>query len=103
MPISPIPRAELDFGRRSAGRHVRFVAVARVDVQNDSGLESREFEAFARPIETRAGAPWILEDKKTICEVKNGKAEYHPASEDELRDGKEYPGGLAEYLAARVA
>jgi hypothetical protein len=77
-------------------------AVARVDIQNDSGLESREFEAFAKPIETKAGAPWVMDDGKTICEVVNGKAEYHLGSEDELRDAVPYPNEAA-FLASRAA
>lgn len=73
------------------------------DIQNDSGLEGREFEEVAKRIETRAGAAWVLEAKKTICEVgKDGKAEYHLGSPDELRDAKEYP-NVAAYLADRAA
>jgi hypothetical protein len=77
-------------------------AVARGDIQNDSGLESREFEAIARPIETRRNAPWKMKDGKTICEVVNGKAQYHLGSEDELRDAVDYPNEAA-YLASRAA
>jgi hypothetical protein len=43
-----------------------------------------------------------MEDKKTICEVKNGKAEYHLGSEDELNEAVPYP-NVAAYLAARAA
>jgi hypothetical protein len=78
------------------------ITVARGDIQDASGLERADFEEVAKRIETRAGAPWILEDEKTICEVTNGKAEYHLASEDELRDGKKYP-SLEAYLADRAA
>jgi hypothetical protein len=78
------------------------VDTVRNDLAQDSGLDRREFEAFAKPIETRAGAAWKMEDKKTICEVVNGKPVYHLGSEDELRDAKEYP-NLAAYLADRAA
>jgi hypothetical protein len=91
--------------RENTEREVRdlILAVARVDIQAASGLESKVFEAIARPIETRAGAPWILPDRKTVCEVlPNGQAAYHPASEDELRDGRQFP-DLAAYLASRAA
>jgi hypothetical protein len=78
------------------------VAVARVDIQDVSGMSGREFEAAARPIETRAGAAWMMEDGKTICEVVNGKAEYHLGTPDELRDAVKYPNEAA-YLASRAA
>jgi hypothetical protein len=77
-------------------------AVARVDIQNDSGLPSVDFEAIAVPIEKRAGAPWKMKDGTTICEVVNGKAEYHQGSEDELRDAVDYPNEAA-FLASRAA
>lgn len=84
-------------------------AVARGDIQAASGLEGKDFEAIAVPIETRAGAPWLLKQTRsdgseqlTVCEMKNGKAEYHPASPDEAREGVEYP-DVAAYLAARAA
>jgi hypothetical protein len=79
------------------------VAVARGDIQHASNLAGPDFEAVARPIETRIGAPWVLEDKVTICEVKpDGTAEYHAGSPDELRDAVAYP-NLAAFLAARAA
>jgi hypothetical protein len=79
------------------------VAVARGDIQHVSNLAGPDFDRIAVPIETRAGEPWILSDGKTICEVlPNGEAAYHPASEDELRDGREFP-DLASYLASRAA
>jgi hypothetical protein len=79
------------------------INVVRNDLATDSGLESREFEAFAKPIETRAGAPWLVNNRTQVCEVApDGTASYRPASTDEIRDGKEY-GGLASYLASRVA
>jgi hypothetical protein len=78
------------------------IAVARVDIQGDSGLESARFEAFAKPIESKAGAPWVMEDGKTICEVVNGKPEYHQGTPDELRDAKPYP-NPESYLADRAA
>ena len=90
--------------REKTEREVRdlILAVARVDIQGASGLESKEFEAIARPIETRAGAPWMMEDGKTICEVVNGRAQYHLGSPDELRDAVKYPNEAA-YLASRAA
>jgi hypothetical protein len=78
-------------------------AVVRNDIAADySGLERKDFEELAKIVESRIGAPWILKDKKTVCEVVNGKAEYHLASPDELRDGVEYPNEAA-YLSARAA
>jgi hypothetical protein len=77
-------------------------AVARVDIQAASGLEGKDFESIAVPIEKRAGAPWKMKDGKTICEVVNGKAEYHLGTPDELRDAREYP-NLESYLADRAA
>jgi hypothetical protein len=76
--------------------------VVRGDIQNDSGLESRDFEAFAKPIESKARAPWVMEDGKTICEVVNGKPEYHQGSPDELRDAVKYP-NPESFLASRAA
>jgi hypothetical protein len=78
------------------------VAVARVDIQGASGLDSQNFEAVAQPIETRVGAPWLMEDGKTICEIVNGKAEYHLGSPDELRDAVKFENEAA-FLASRRA
>jgi len=76
--------------------------VARNDVQDASGLERADFEEFAKVVESRIGAPWKMKDGKTICEVVNGKAEYHLGSPDELRDAVEYPNAEA-YRASRAA
>ena len=84
------------------GEKTTLLDVARNDIQNASGLELAEFEAFAKVVESRIGAPWKMKDGKTICEVVNGKAEYHLGSEDELRDAVDYPNEAA-YLAARAA
>jgi hypothetical protein len=78
------------------------VNTVRGDLAHDSGLESREFEAIARVVESRVGAPWKMKDGKTICELVNGKAEYHLGSEDEVRDAVDYPNEAA-YLASRAA
>jgi hypothetical protein len=79
------------------------VNTIRGDIAIDSGLPQDVFEAEAKRIETKAGAPWLMDDGKTICEVVNGVTSYHQGSEDELRDAKKYPGGAAEFLAARAA
>jgi hypothetical protein len=79
------------------------VAVSRGDIQHASNLAGPDFEAIAKPIETRAGAPWLMDDGKTICEVRNGVAEYHLGSPDELRDAVKYPNEAAYLAAARAA
>jgi hypothetical protein len=94
--------AEVAERRNIESEAMMVVNTVRGDLAADSGLESREFEAEARRIETKAGALWIMKDKKTICEVKGGKAEYRLGSEDEIRDAKEYP-NLESYLADRAA
>jgi hypothetical protein len=81
-------------------------AVARVDIQNDSGLESAEFEEVAKPIESKAGAPWLKkfnEDGREVVRVVD--LENHVArlaTEREILDGKFYPDHQS-YLADRAA
>jgi hypothetical protein len=78
------------------------INVARGDIQSDSGLQSRDFEALARPIETRQNAPWLTSDRKQVIEIdRDGKASYHPASVDEARDGKVF--NEAEFRASLTA
>jgi hypothetical protein len=75
----------------------------RNDIVADSGLERDEFEAEAKPIESKAGALWLVNDRTQVCEVgADGKATYRPASVDEARDGKEYS-DITSYLADRAA
>jgi hypothetical protein len=81
-------------------------AVARVDVQNDSGLQSREFEEVAKPIESKVGAPWLKrfteEGREIIRVIDLQTNRAHTASEREILDGKFYK-DLAEYQADRAA
>jgi hypothetical protein len=81
--------------RDSMEKEVRdlIIAVARGDIQNDSGLESRDFEALARPIETRQGAPWLRKEKDfdgnervIVIDVQNHRSRV--ATEREILDGK---------------
>jgi hypothetical protein len=85
------------------------VAVARVDIQDASGLSGREFEAAAKPIESKVGAPWLkryVEDGREVVRVVDFEAPGGPvgriATEDEKRDGQFFK-DFAEYQAARAA
>jgi hypothetical protein len=71
------------------------------DLKLHSEMDDRAFAEFSKPIMNRRGAPWKMNDGKTICEIgSDGKAAYHLGSEDELRDAVAYPDEAA-YLAAR--
>jgi hypothetical protein len=83
------------------------VAVARVDIQGNSGLEIRDFEALAAPIESKVGAPWLKRFKDAegneIIHVVDLEAHVaRVATPDQVRDGKFYV-DHAEYLADRAA
>jgi hypothetical protein len=85
------------------------VNMVRGDIQNDSGLESREFEAFAKPVESKAGAPWLkryTENGVEVIRVVDFEAPGGPvgriATQDEIRDGQFFK-DHAEYLASRAA
>jgi hypothetical protein len=84
-------------------------AVARVDIQDASGLESADFEAVAKPVESKAGAPWLkryTENGVEVIRVVDFEAPGGPvgriATEEEKRDGKYYR-DHSEYLADRAA
>jgi hypothetical protein len=76
--------------------------LAQVDLKLHSGMDDRAFAEFVAPIMNRQNAHWVMEDGKTICEIRNGNAEYRLGSPDELRDGVKYPNEAA-YLASRAA
>jgi hypothetical protein len=85
------------------------VAVARVDIQDASGLSGREFEAVAKPIESKVGAPWLkryMENGVEVIRVVDFEAPGGPvgriATEAEKRDGQFFK-DFAEYQAARAA
>jgi hypothetical protein len=78
------------------------VNTIRGDIQTDSGLEPREFEAEAKRIETRADGPWLTNDRKQVVEIgADGKANYRLASVDEARDGRVFTQEV--YAASRAA
>ena len=81
-------------------------AVARGDIQNDSGMESRVFEEFVKPVETRQGAPWLrkyTEDGREVIRVIDTEGHRaRIATPDEIRDGQFFK-DFAEYQAARAA
>jgi hypothetical protein len=81
--------------------------VARTDIAADSGLESREFEAIAKPVESKANAPWLRKEKDAagnertiVIDVQNHRS--RAATEREILDGKYYA-SHQEYLADRSA
>jgi hypothetical protein len=82
------------------------VNVVRGDIAADSGLELREFEEAAKPIESKQSAPWLrkyTEDGKEVIRVID--LENHGArvaTPREVLDGKFYK-DHAEYLADRAA
>ncbi len=84
--------------------------VTRGDLQLHSEMEPRVFEAFAKPIESKANAPWIKKttrfdgtEQVTVFEPQpDGTVRNRPATPDEARDGVEHP-SLQSYLAARAA
>jgi hypothetical protein len=84
-------------------------AVARVDIQDASGLESKDFEAIAKKIESKVGALWLkrfIEDGREVIRVVDLENREGPvariATPDEMRDGKFYK-DHAEYQADRAA
>jgi hypothetical protein len=83
--------------------------VARVDIQNYSGLESREFEAEAKAVESGIGAHWLKREKDFsgveriyVLVPDGGGFRGEIASADQVRDGH-YFKSHEEYLAARAA
>jgi hypothetical protein len=81
----------------------------RDDIALDSGLERKDFEAEAKLIETKAGAPWLkkfTEDGREIVRVVDFEALGGPvgriATPDEIRDGQFFK-DHSEYLASRAA
>jgi hypothetical protein len=78
------------------------VSVARVDIQDVSGMSGREFEAAAKPIETRADGPWLTVDREQVIEIgADGFAKYRPASADDVNNGRVY--NEAEFRASLTA
>ena len=82
------------------------VSVVRNDIQSDSGLESKDFEAEAKRIESKIDGPWLKRFVESGIEViRVVDLENHAAriaTPDEIRDGKFYK-DHAEYLADRAA
>jgi hypothetical protein len=95
--------------RDSAEKEVRdlIINVVRNDIQGDSGLERADFERFAKPIESKVGAPWLRRDKDVngneviiVVDLENHRGRI--ASPDEQRDGVFFK-DFAEYQASRAA
>jgi hypothetical protein len=81
--------------------------IARVDLQSNSGMDSRVFAEFVKPVESKANAPWLRRDKDfdgndriIVVDVQNHRGRV--ATEREILDGKYYP-DLAAYQADRSA
>jgi hypothetical protein len=80
--------------------------VLRNDIASDCGLSRDDFEAVAKVVESKIGAPWLKrfnEDGREVIRVVD--LENHAAriaSPDEVRDGKYYR-DHAEFLADRAA
>jgi hypothetical protein len=77
--------------------------VVRNDIQSDSGLEHKDFEAEAKRIETRADELWVTSDRTQVVEVQpDGTAVYRPvASKEEAENSRVY--SPQAYQAARAA
>jgi hypothetical protein len=94
--------------RDSTEREARMIpTVVRNDIASDSGLSRDDFEAFAKPIETRQNAPWLKRSndaagKEIIVVIDVGSHTAPIATADQVRDGKFYK-DHAEYLADRAA
>jgi hypothetical protein len=81
--------------------------IARVDLQSNSGMDSRVFAEFVKPVENKANAPWLRHDKDwdghdriIVVDVENHRGRV--ATPDEVRDGVFFK-DLAEYQASRSA
>jgi hypothetical protein len=81
--------------------------VVRGDIAADSGLEPREFEAIAKPVESKVNAHWLRKDKDWdgnekiyVIDVQNHRSRI--ATPDEIRDGQFFA-NFEEYQAARAA
>lgn len=75
------------------------------EIRRAAGLNEVEFNRLLEPIEKQYGAPWLLKDgdRTIVCEVTaDGKANYRPASTDEIADGVFYQSAQA-YAEARAS
>jgi hypothetical protein len=82
---------------------------ARNDIQSVVGLNNRDFNAIAGPIEMKANAPWLVKMKGQedlvlrVRPEKRGTAEFQTnATQEEIRDGV-YFEDEAAYQAARAS
>ena len=76
--------------------------IARVDLQSNSGMDSRVFAEFVKPVESKANAPWLRKFGDSVHVIKPGETSAPFATEREILDGKFYK-DLAEYQADRSA
>jgi hypothetical protein len=82
--------------------------LALVDLKLHSEMNDRTFTEFTTPIMTRKNAPWLKRstnsEGRELFYVFDPKDYAHPriASQDEIRDGVEYP-DIASYQASRAA
>jgi hypothetical protein len=99
--------AEIDAMEKTIAEANMIADLARVDLQSNSGMDSRVFAEFVKPVESKQNAPWLRKDKDwdgnertIVIDVQNHRS--HVASEREILDGKFYR-DHAEYLADRAA
>jgi hypothetical protein len=81
--------------------------LARVDLQNSSGMEWPTFNEFCKPVESKANAPWLKRDKDIngnevilFIDVENHRTPI--ATPDQVRDGRFFK-DHEEYLTSRAA
>jgi hypothetical protein len=99
--------AEIDAMEKTIAEANMIADIARVDLQSNSGMDSRVFAEFVKPVESKANAPWLRKDKDwdgneriIVIDLQNHRGRV--ATEDEIRDGVFFK-DLAEYQASRSA
>jgi hypothetical protein len=98
--------AEIDGLEQTLAEANMIADVARVDLQNSSGMEPAQFNEFCKPVESKANAPWLrkfVEDGREVIRViVPGEHSARLATEREVLDGKYYT-DFSEYQADRAA
>jgi hypothetical protein len=102
--------AEIEEMEKTIAEANMIADIARVDLQGNSGMDSRVFAEFVRPIEAKRNAHWLKKtldlngvERTIVLDLTplSGHPTSRWATPDEIRDGKYYK-DHAEYLADRA-
>jgi hypothetical protein len=72
--------------------------VARNDLASVIDLHPHEFDTLLKEIDV--GRPWLIDGRRQVCEIADGKPTYRKATEADLADGVEYE-NFEAYKAAQ--